>query len=59
LHDVEIMIGLHLEDRQHLVQHRTVLACHAGFDTEVLHFTPEVQQDRAQFDGFRPCPEDK
>ena len=59
LHQVQVMIGRHLERPQHLVEHGAVLRRHAQFDLEIRSLPAEVQQHRAEFDGFGPGAQDE
>ena len=58
LHQVQVVIRRHIECRQHLIQHRAMLRRHTDAHLKPRAL-PQVQQHRAELDGFGPRAEDK
>ena len=54
LHNVEVEVGLHLEDAQHLVQHLAVLSRHAHNRLKLLRIFLELLHQRAHLNRLRP-----
>ena len=53
LHDVQVVIRLHIEDPEHLVQHLTVLSRYAHDCLEILRILLELLHQRAHLDALR------
>src|SRR4030095_14753998 len=58
-HDVQIVIGPDVEERQNLVEHLPVLRRDADDAGEMIRMTLELFEDRGHFDGFRSSAEDR
>ena len=54
LHQVQVVVRLDAESVQHLVQHLPVLRGDAAFHLEIARPLAQMEQDGAEFDGFRP-----
>ena len=54
LHNIEVEVGLHLEDAQHLVKHLAVLSRHAHNRLKLLRILLELLDQRAHLDRLRP-----
>ena len=52
LHDVEVIVGNYLKESQHLVEHLTVLTCHAYNRLEILGILFECLHQRSHLDSF-------
>ena len=59
LHDGEIIIRLHPEGPQHLVQHLPVLTGHADHRFKLFRSALQFQHQRAHFGGLRPGAENQ
>ena len=59
LHNIEVEVGLHLEDAQHLVQHLAVLPRHAHNRLKLLRILLELLHQRAHLNRLRPCTKHK
>ena len=59
LHDVQVVIRLHIEDPEHLVQHLTVLSRYSHDCLEILRILLELLHQRAHLDGLRASPENE
>ena len=55
LHNIEVEVGLHVEDAQHLVQHLAVLSRHAHNRLKLTRILLELLDQRAYLDGLWPC----
>ena len=53
-HNIEVEVGLHLEDAQHLVQHLAVLSRHAHNRLKLLRILLELLHQRAHLNRLRP-----
>ena len=56
LHDIQVVIGLNVEDAQHLVQHVAMLSGDAHATVDAVRVAGQLEDDRSEFDRFRPCP---
>ena len=59
LHNVEIIVRLHLEYLEHLVQHLAVLTGHTHNCLKIFRIFLELLHQRAHLDGLWPGSEDK
>ena len=59
LHDRQVVVGSHVEDAQHLVEHLTVLTGHGHDGLELAWARLQLIYERAHFDGLRARPEDE
>ena len=53
LHDVQVVIGLHIKDSEHLVQHLTVLAGNTNDSLEIFRIFLELLHQWAHLNGLR------
>ena len=58
-HDVQVIVGLHPENLQHLVQHLPVLAAYADKGFELFGMLLELLDQRTHLDGLRPGSENE
>ena len=59
LHDRQIVVGSHVEDAQHLVEHLAVLARHGHDGLELILLRLQLIDERAHLDGLRAGAEDE
>ena len=59
LHDIQIIIRLHLEDAQYLIQHLPMLPSHTHNRLKLLRILLELLHQRAHLDGLGAGSEDK
>lgn len=59
LHDRQVVVGCHVEDAQHLVEHLAVLAGHGHDGLELIHPRLELVNKRAHLDCLRTGAEDE
>lgn len=59
LHDRQVVVGRHVEDAQHLVEHLAVLACHGNDGLELLLARLQLVDERAHLDCLRAGAEDE
>ena len=59
LHDGQVMIGSHVEDAQHLVEHLAVLARHGHDGLELILARLQLVDERAHLDCLRAGTEDE
>lgn len=59
LHDRQVVVGSHVEDVQHLVEHFAVLARHGHDGLELIPARLQLVDERAHLDGLRTGPEDE
>jgi hypothetical protein len=59
LHQVEIVVGRDAEDLQYLIEHLAMLRGDAAFHLEFGRTGAQMEQHRAELDGFRPRAEDQ
>lgn len=59
LHDRKVVVGRHVEDAQHLVEHLAVLARHGHDGLELIRPRLQLVNERAHLDGLRAGAEDK
>lgn len=59
LHDRQVVVGSHVEDAQHLVEHLAVLARHGNDGLELIRMRLQLVDERAHLDGLRAGAEDK
>lgn len=59
LHDRKVVVGSHVEDAQHLVEHLAVLAGHGHDGLELIPARLELVDERAHLDGLRAGAEDE
>ncbi len=59
LHDRKVVVGRHVEDAQHLVEHLAVLARHGHDSLELIRARLELIDERAHLDGLRAGTEDE
>lgn len=59
LHDRQVLVGRHIEDAQHLVEHLAVLACHGHDGLELLLARLQLVDERAHLDCLRAGAEDE
>lgn len=59
LHDRQVVVGSHVEDAQHLVEHLAVLARHGHDGLELIRTRLELVDERAHLDGLRAGTEDE
>lgn len=59
LHDRQVMVGSHVEDAQHLVEHLAVLAGHGHDSLELIRARLQLIYERAHLDGLRSGAEDE
>lgn len=59
LHDRQVVVGRHVEDAQHLVEHLAVLAGHGHDSLELIRARLQLVDERAHLDCLRACAEDK
>ena len=53
LHDIQVIIRLHIEDAQHLIQHLPMLPSHAHDRLKFLRILLELFHQRAHLNGLR------
>ena len=58
LHDGEVVVGCHVEDAQHLVEHLAVLAGHGDDSIELIRVRLQLVDERAHLDCLRTGAED-
>ena len=59
LHDRQVVVGLHVEDAQHLVEHLAVLARHGNDGLELISARLQLVDERAHLDSLRAGAEDE
>lgn len=59
LHDRQVVVGSHVEDVQHLVEHLAVLAGHGDDGLELIRTCLQLVSERAHLDGLRAGAEDE
>ena len=59
LHDGQVVVGSHIEDAQHLVEHLAVLARHGHNSLELFRARLKLVDERAHLDGLRAGAEDE
>ena len=59
LHDRQVVVGSHVEDAQHLVEHLAVLARHGHDSLELFRTRLELVDERAHLDSLRAGAEDE
>lgn len=59
LHDRQVLVGRHIEDAQHLVEHLAVLACHGDDGLELVSARLQLVDERAHLDCLRAGAEDE
>ena len=59
LHDRQVVVGSHVEDAQHLVEHLAVLARHGHDGLELIRACLQLVDERAHLDCLRAGPEDE
>ena len=59
LHDRQVVVGSHIEDAQHLVEHLAVLAGHCHDGLELIHTRLQLVDERAHLDCLRAGAEDE
>lgn len=59
LHDGEVVVGCHVEDAQHLVEHLAVLAGHGDDGLELISARLQLVDERAHLDCLRAGAEDE
>ena len=59
LHDRQVVVGSHVEDAQHLVEHLAVLARHGHDGLELIPARLQLVGERAHLDGLRSGAEDE
>lgn len=59
LHDRQVVVGNHVEDAQHLVEHLAVLTGHGHDGLELIRTRLELVDERAHLDGLRAGTEDE
>ena len=55
LHDVQVVIGLHIKDGEHLVQHLTVLTGNTHYSLKLCRVLLELLHQRAHFNSLWAC----
>ena len=58
-HDRQVVVGSHVEDAQHLVEHLAVLARHGHDGLELFRACLKLVDERAHLDGLRTGAEDE
>lgn len=59
LHDRQVVVGSHVEDAQHLVEHLAVLTCHGHNGLELFRARLKLVDERAHLDCLRAGAEDE
>lgn len=59
LHDRQVVVGCHVEDAQHLVEHLAVLAGHGHDGLELIRARLQLVDERAHLDCLRASAEDE
>lgn len=59
LHDRQVVVGRHVEDAQHLVEHLAVLAGHGHHSLELIRARLQLVDERAHLDCLRAGTEDE
>ena len=59
LHDRQVVVGRHVEDAQHLVEHLAVLAGHGHDGLELIPARLQLVDERAHLDCLRAGAEDE
>lgn len=59
LHDGQVVVGSHIEDAQHLVEHLAMLARHGHNGLELILARLQLVDERAHLDCLRAGPEDE
>lgn len=59
LHDRQVVVGCHVEDAQHLVEHLAVLAGHGDDGLELISARLQLVDERAHLDSLRAGAEDE
>ena len=59
LHNRQVVVGSHVEDAQHLVEHLAMLARHGNDGLELIRMRLQLVDERAHLDGLRAGAEDE
>lgn len=59
LHDRKVVVGSHVEDAKHLIEHLAVLAGHGHDGLKLIRTRLEFVDERAHLDCLRACAEDE
>lgn len=59
LHDGQVVVGSHIEDAQHLVEHLAMLTRHGHNGLELILARLQLVDERAHLDCLRAGPEDE